>query len=100
MEKEKDNNLQNHIISYLISQSPKIQSILKDSEKINEYGLDLVNTMNEIRDLIACSAIISNNSTMIDEMNPQSHIGRIKAKRVLLSFVNKAYSKYCDDPTN
>jgi len=97
---ENKNNLQNHIIEYLVSQSPKIQSILKDSDKLNEYGKDLITVMNEIKDVIACSAVISNNNTMVDEINPQSHIGRLKAKRVLLTFVNKAYEKYCNDEIN
>ena len=88
-----EDNLQNHIISYLISQSPKIQTILKESEKINQYGLDIIHTLDDIKDIMACSAILAS-SLAVDDMNPHTHTGRIKAKRVLLSIVNDAYRKY------
>ena len=96
-----ENNLQNHIISYLIANSPRIQNILRETERINEYAFNLNsnldkinNNLDEIKDIIACSAILSNNNMMTDDINAYSHNGRLKARRILLSIVNSAYEKY------
>ena len=98
------NNLQDHIISYLIAQSPRIQNILRETERINEYAFNLNSNLeklnsnlDEIKDIIACSAILSNNNMMTDDINAFSHNGRLKARRILLAIVNNAYGKYFTD---
>ena len=99
-----NDNLQEHIISYLIAKSPRIQNILRETERINQYAFNLNsnleklnNNLDEIKDIIACSAILSNNNMMTDDINAFSNNGRLKARRILYSIVNNAYGKYFTD---